>query len=103
MIWKDVYPKKIKILLWELSHGAINTAVIGYKDSRLILPSHHVVPTQSILLISVHIALILFGTGKLCLMLFPGPWHHQTPAISYLIRFPGTSFQGSTKDFMAYF
>lgn len=26
VIWKDAYPKKIKLFLWELSHGRINTA-----------------------------------------------------------------------------
>lgn len=25
IIWKDAYPKKIKIFFWELYHGAINT------------------------------------------------------------------------------
>lgn len=45
IIWKDAYPKKIKIFLWELSHGAINT----HGRLQRIMPYSHLSPSWCIM------------------------------------------------------
>lgn len=40
-IWKDHYPKKIKFLLWEMNHKAINTCDLLQLRLPYLVPSPH--------------------------------------------------------------
>ena len=106
VVWIDVYPKKIKIFLWELSHGTINKADrLQRRMLHFVLSQHPimlcVVPVQNFLVIHSFIAFFLHNFVQLCLMLLDGPWAYQTPFRALGFGFRGTSFSCCQKDFLA--
>lgn len=96
VIWLDHYPKKIKILCWELCHGVINT--VDRLQHRM--PYMSLYPTWclklmlNLLLICSCIVLLCCSSGITSWMLLDGPTAHSINIFNILdyllVRHPST-------------
>lgn len=88
IIWKDAYPKKIKIFLWELNHGAINTSLQQQMLYFLLSPSWCIMCKSNVECPSHLFVHCSFATQF---------WHIILEAFSWFVTFPSL---GETSFFM---